>query len=303
MWILLEINFVAFVGLLGARENSCQKSSALNYFLIQALGRSLIIISLIFLITRVESLFKPLFFFAILLKLGGAPFHNWYLKLVQKISWPFIWVLSCWQKVVPLLLISSTRSTYLKLASMLSLVVGGARAISQISLKKLFALSSIFTLGWILASILANFHLWVIFLFCYALNLAAILTCSALFFAKSTQLSLTYYRALSTLLFFSFILIMSGIPPFLGFFLKLIVLTQLLRQSITLAIPLALVVVSLFMIIGYLIILFNTLTIFNARNFKSLVKERESAAFYDFFIFNTSIRFIIINFWACNIIT
>ena len=96
---------------------------------------------------------------------------------------------------------------------------------------------------------------------------------------------------------------MSGIPPFLGFFLKLIILTQLLRQSITLAIPLALVVVSLFMIIGYLIILLNTLTIFNARNFKSLVKERESAAFYDFFIFNTSIRFIIINFWACNIIT
>lgn len=86
LWLLLEINFVSFVGLLGARKSSCEKTRALNYFLVQALGRRLMLVSLVFLISGVNFLFRPLFFFSILLKLGGAPLHNWYLKLVQKLS-------------------------------------------------------------------------------------------------------------------------------------------------------------------------------------------------------------------------
>jgi NADH:ubiquinone oxidoreductase subunit 2 (subunit N) len=300
LWLLLEINFVSFVGLLGARKSSCEKTRALNYFLVQALGRRLMLVSLVFLIGGVNFLFRPLFFCSILLKLGGAPLHNWYLKLVQKLSWPFIWILSCWQKLVPLLLISRVSSTYLLPARLFSLVVGRAGVVLQTSLKKLFALSSIFTLGWLLASILANFYTWVVFFGGYALNLGVLVACAALIFSRKNRQGRTRIDSVSTATLFGFLLVIRGLPPFLGFFLKISVLVQLALHQVTLVLPLALVVLSLFIIYMYIVIIFNALALTNSGDRKLTIRPRALRNIYNFFILNTGLRVILINFWLCK---
>ena len=51
MWIILEVNFLSFIGLLSIRPLSGANRS-LNYFLVQALGRRIMLIRLILLLAR-----------------------------------------------------------------------------------------------------------------------------------------------------------------------------------------------------------------------------------------------------------
>jgi hypothetical protein len=91
LWILLELNFLAFIAILNKSMLFKISNKTLNYFLVQAVGRGLILIVIfIFLIQATSAFLASLYFLALLLKLGGAPFHSWYLRLVQKLSWGLI---------------------------------------------------------------------------------------------------------------------------------------------------------------------------------------------------------------------
>lgn len=299
LWMILEINFISFVGLLGINKESCQKNRAINYFLVQALGRIVMLISLITVLIKSEYIFFHLFFLGLLAKLGGAPFHNWYLKLIQKLSWYFIWVLSCWQKIIPLLLISLSSVKALVIRSCISVVFGRIGAFKQSSTKKIFGLSSIFTLGWILAAIIIDKIIWLYFFVGYSLNLGALVSSINYFFLSKANLAESPTRRVYFFVFFIFLLIIRGIPPFLGFFLKLIVLFPLTQVSLILA--LVLVVFSLFIIFIYLIIIFNIFRLRNARNLKITLQDSEFILLPEFIIFNFLIVFLLINFYAYDL--
>jgi hypothetical protein len=89
LWLLLEINFVSFVGLLGARKSSCEKTRALNYFLVQALGRRLMLVSLVFLIGGGEFFIQAVIFFFFFTKIRGGPPSQLVLKAGPKIVLTF----------------------------------------------------------------------------------------------------------------------------------------------------------------------------------------------------------------------
>lgn len=100
-------------------------------------------------------------------------------------------------------------------------------------------------------------------------------------------------------MFFIFLLIIRGIPPFLGFFLKLIILFSLTQVSLILALVLA--VFSLFIIFIYLIIIFNIFRLRNARNLKIGLQDSEFILLPEFIIFNFLIVFLLINFYAYDL--
>ena len=297
LWMILEINFISFIGLLGSSKASCQGNRALNYFLVQALGRSLMLITLILALMKSEQRYGALFFLALLLKLGGAPLNNWYLKVIQKLSWPFIWVLSCWQKIIPLLLVSLRDFKLLIFARFLSGLTGRLGALPQTSLKKIFGLSSIFTLAWILGAISVDKVVWCYFFLGYALTLAGLTMCIRIYFSDESRQTEASTTKTHLLIFFTFLLIIRGIPPFLGFFLKLTILLQLISFSVELA--MTLVVLRLFLIFVYLVIIFNLFTLARPRNLKLSVKIWELNLLPDFIILNSILRIFFINFCAC----
>ena len=294
LWIILEINFISFLGLLGVRKRTSQTNRALNYFLVQALGRRLMLIRLLLILMKSERIFSVLFFMALLIKLGGAPFHTWYLKLIQKLSWAFIWVLSCWQKIIPLLLISLRNFKILILARFISAVVGRLGALSQTSLKKIFGLSSIFTLGWIIGAMLVDRVTWFFFFVAYSLTLAGLTMSLRVYFLERSHETEASSRKFYFLIFFIFLLMIRGIPPFLGFFLKLTILTQLFFLSMALA--MVLVILSLFLIFVYLAIIFNLFTFARPRNLKLYTKVWELNLVSDLLVLNSRLRLLFMNF-------
>ena len=137
IWLMLELNFICFVRLLRQEFRVANRNGNLYYFLIQRLGRVFILLRiLIFLIWNIK-LFSLIFFSAILLKLGSTPFQFWYLKLIQKISWKNIWLLSVWQKFIPLILLKFSSSVILILFGVINVLTRRLSSVKQKKIKKI----------------------------------------------------------------------------------------------------------------------------------------------------------------------
>ena len=267
IWLMLELNFICFVRLLRQEFRVANRNGNLYYFLIQRLGRVFILLRiLIFLIWNIK-LFSLIFFSAILLKLGSTPFQFWYLKLIQKISWKNIWLLSVWQKFIPLILLKFSSSVILILFGAINVLTRRLSSVKQKKIKKILGLSSLFSLGWVI-SVIALSEIWLWFILGYGLvliNLILSLISTQLLSVENLESSLR--NPINLLVFFLNLLIVRGIPPFIVFYLKILILSLLIEFSFF--IVLIYLVISVFIIYIYLIIRFSLLTFLKARETSS----------------------------------
>nr|P19042.1 RecName: Full=NADH-ubiquinone oxidoreductase chain 2; AltName: Full=NADH dehydrogenase subunit 2 [Artemia salina] len=73
------------------------KENSLKYFLIQSVA------SVIFLASILNQSFSFLIPFALLIKIGAAPFHMWLVSISKSMSWKVLSLLMTFQKIGPLL--------------------------------------------------------------------------------------------------------------------------------------------------------------------------------------------------------
>lgn len=291
VWIGLEINLLSFIPLIVNINNLNSSEAALNYFLIQTLTSSVILISVImfmicinldFFILNINNkiIINSIIIITLMIKIGAAPFHFWFPNVIENITWNNRLILIIWQKLAPIIII-----TYLNMRKLLilfaisSTIIGAIGGLNQISIRKLIAFSSINHIGWIIISIIFNEHIWLIYFIIYSF-----LICSIIFIFNSFQI---YYLNQiysifinSYLLKFSLltsILSLGGLPPFTGFIPKWLIIQSLLFININL--------LTLFLIFTRLITLYYYL------------KVRFSAFMLNYRTFNWSIKiqFNIIN--------
>lgn len=300
LWVLLELNFLAFISILSKSITFKTSNKTLNYFLIQAVGRGIILIVIFMFLMRVSYvMLRLLYFLALLIKLGGVPFHSWYLRLIQKLSWEIIWVLSIWQKFIPLLIMCKPRFNLLLLTGVLRVGLSRISRISQKNVKKILGLSSIFSLGWVLVSFDFNKFVWVQFILGYGGSLLVLLSG---FILSNHGVSQDFNKLANTsnlLIFFLGFLIISGIPPFIGFFLKIIIIFNLIESRI--GVRLLFLIFSLLLIFVYLNIIFLLFTfVVKKFSFSRLINQR-SHFFLDLLVLNLGLRALfLINF--CNLL-
>lgn len=219
--------------------------ASLKYFLTQALASISLLFAVILIIIKSfnsisSQLFEIIIFSALLIKRGSSPFHFWFPKVIEGLNWWNAFILITWQKVAPLILISYLINKPLILIRVvLSTIVGGLGGLNQTSLRKLIVYSSINHLGWLLAAIYINNWLWMNYLLFYSLLIASIVFLFYNFKASHiNQLFIIFFinKNFKFILFLNLISL-GGLPPFLGFFPKLIVIQLLtLNNQITLLI-------------------------------------------------------------------
>ena len=299
MWVFLELNFLCFTAILSKNFSIKTSNRAIHYFVVQALGSGAMLIIILVLIIKSFSYAKVFFFLFLIIKLGGAPIHMWYLKLVRKISWGLVWTLSVWQKIIPLLLLSlgGVNHMFFLILSSLRAFVGRITSLGQVNLKKIIGLSSIFSLGWLVLSIVLNQDLWLKFILGYRISLLVLLSVFIVSNLKST-LNLLNLSGGAVIVIFSGMLIIRGIPPFIIFFLKVLVLSYL-----TVVRPLMSILflfLSIYLIFVYLMIRFYLLTFSNVKlQPSSLLKEKRFLA-VDYLILNLGVCVLYVRFIFCN---
>lgn len=230
----LEINLLSFIPLI--RDNKLISTEAsLKYFLTQALASSVFLFAtILFLLNsnKINSnfLIEIIIFSALLLKRGSAPFHFWFPNVIEGLSWLNVLILITWQKIAPLILISYIIfKPLIIIRIILSSLIGALGGLNQTSLRKLIAYSSINHLGWILAAIYNRNLIWITYFIFYTFLTFTIIFIFNIFKTSHINQLFTLSFHSKTMKFFLFfnLLSLGGLPPFLGFLPKWLVIQSL----------------------------------------------------------------------------
>lgn len=233
-WMGLEINLLSFIPLINDNNNIISNEACIKYFLIQAIASSTLLFSSIILIIKFNFLnyFNEINFssyiiiFSLLIKIGAAPFHFWFPRIIDGLNWFNRFILLTWQKIAPIIIISLLIINKIIIIRIIfSSIVSIIGIFNQFSLRKIIAYSSINHLRWIIIAIIISKNLWFIYFFIYSIisiliififNIIKIFYLNQLFFnLKSNIIKLTIIINLLSL---------GGLPPFLGFLPKFLVI-------------------------------------------------------------------------------
>nr|UTN43104.1 NADH dehydrogenase subunit 2 [Pectinopygus varius] len=227
VWVGLEVGALFFIPMVSS-WNYPSKVASWKYFYVQAMGSMILISGILipehFSLNSVfsdSSLKEVLVLLGASVKLGLIPFHGWVLQIAESMSGKAFYFLNSWQKVSPLIVVwlhfSGMLVKLLVFASIWSVV-----GVKSTSMRWILAFSSMTNMGWILLGMSGSVSVMLTYLMCYMGMLTFILQ------EKSNTSSLLWGKVASNLhsrLAFTFFLMSaSGLPPFLGFFMKLDVL-------------------------------------------------------------------------------
>nr|YP_009000261.1 NADH dehydrogenase subunit 2 [Rapisma zayuanum]AHA35667.1 NADH dehydrogenase subunit 2 [Rapisma zayuanum] len=245
-WMGLELNLISFIPLMINLKDMISTESSLKYFLSQAFASLILLFSVILLsFFDILNFNSPNYYFNIilnstlLLKMGAAPFHFWFPEVMEGLNWILSIILMTWQKIAPMILISySIDYNFFIIIILISIFIGSVGGLNQISLRKLMAYSSINHIGWLLSSFLiSNFYWWIYFCFYSFLSFSIVYLFYKfkIFYFSQLFSFLNYYPILKFLLFCNF-LSLGGLPPFLGFLPKWIIIQNLVFENLFLVI-------------------------------------------------------------------
>lgn len=231
-WIGLEVSLIAFIPLVISKNKDYSRETRIKYFIIQRVASVLVLLRRIFLF-RLWKLPEFMLISSLIIKNGAAPLHFWFPRIIEGLDWSQSFLLITFQKIGPLSLLSWLRdnSFILLRFALVRAIVGAYGGINELKLNKLLAFSSINHLCWVFAAIRVRKVWWGFYFFGYSFVLFTIIY----IFSKFQIFHLNHIKLLRSEIFFiSRIVIISlgGIPPFLGFFPKLIVINLLVENKI-----------------------------------------------------------------------
>nr|AVM85716.1 NADH dehydrogenase subunit 2 [Anopheles gambiae] len=271
-WMGLEINLLSFIPLMNDnKKNLLTSESSLKYFLTQAFASSILlfaIIMLMFLYNNNLSLYNSfneiLILSTLLLKSGAAPFHFWFPEVMEGLSWVNGLILMTWQKIAPLMLISyNFIYNFFMISIILSMLIGSLGGLNQTSIRKLMAFSSINHLSWMLLAMMNNEMLWMTYFLMYSLLSFSIVLMFNNFklFYFNQIFNLSMMNPIIKLLIFLNLLSLGGLPPFLGFLPKWLVIQNLTAMNqlfiLTISVCLTLITLYFYLRLSYSIFMLN----------------------------------------------
>nr|AVN67700.1 NADH dehydrogenase subunit 2 [Deropeltis paulinoi] len=240
-WIGLEINLLSFIPLMSTSKNLYTTEASMKYFMVQALASS----TLLFMIiskSMIEELYISNNYFTsvivntpLLLKSGAAPFHWWFPSIMEGLSWNNCFILMTMQKITPMMLISYSLSMNLFtwMIILMSIIIGAIGGFNQTSIRKILTYSSINHLGWMLAAMITGENIWMIYFFIYSMLILTIILIVKLYQISFINQTFLMGNEMSTMKFLMFttLLSMGGLPPFLGFLPKWIVIQFMIMNE------------------------------------------------------------------------
>nr|YP_009536169.1 NADH dehydrogenase subunit 2 [Nemorilla maculosa]AYM35200.1 NADH dehydrogenase subunit 2 [Nemorilla maculosa] len=237
-WMGLEINLLAFIPLMSDNKLMSTESS-LKYFLTQALASSILLFAMILFLLNSNKIYSNFYmemmiFSSLIMKSGSAPFHFWFPNVMEGLSWMNSLILMTWQKIAPMMLISYIMFKSLIIISIFfSSMIGALGGLNQTSLRKLMAYSSINHLSWMLMAMYNSNLLWMIYFMFYSfLTFMMIFMFNMFKISHLNQLFSLFFNSkiMKFFLFFN-LLSLGGLPPFLGFLPKWMVIQSMTMNN------------------------------------------------------------------------
>nr|AQM37839.1 NADH dehydrogenase subunit 2 [Unio tumidus] len=278
IWMGLEINMLGYIPLMFMKESSSESEAAMKYLVPQSLGSTIFIASAI--ISTYFNNLQILMAIAMCLKLGVAPFHFWFPPVMASLQLTPAFILLTWQKIAPILAISSFSVSLMKTImpiAMVSALWGGIGGLNQTDIRSLLTYSSIGHTGWMLAGINSNYTIIIAYLATYIFINMSIYAFLVKEHTKSYKQLFSSKEPTKFFILAITTLSLAGLPPLMGFIMKLLVLMFTETKMI---IILGLVVGALTSLFYYLSLTFSTLLSFNKIHFtKNQMMSKQAILF------------------------
>ena len=217
MWICLEINMMIFLPII-SREPGLALENAIKYFLLQRWASIIYLLRLTFTFFFFNSN-SIILIIRIIIKLGAAPFHGWFISIIKRSSLWILFLLSTVQKLIPLLILSNLKiSNFVLMFFLLTTSLFVIFIIQRvINLSKILAISSLTNLNWfVISSQISIKAMGIYFIIYFTLILRVVF-----FYNVNGTNSLIQINNINNFdkIILIFILIsLGGLSPFLGFF-------------------------------------------------------------------------------------
>nr|WFS86408.1 NADH dehydrogenase subunit 2 [Arcyptera microptera microptera] len=275
VWMGLEINLLSFTSMLTNNKNMMMNESAIKYFIVQAMASTMLLFSI--LLIQMESLMSweekmipsMIISSSLLLKIGAAPFHFWFPEVMSATSWINCLILMTWQKIAPMMVLSYCiqLSTFMFLVIILSISIGALGGLNKTSLRQILAYSSISHIGWMISSMIASENVWELYFIIYSL-LSSIMVLMFksmnLFFINQIYSANNMKTEIKFMMFLS-LLSLGGLPPFLGFLPKWMIIQMLIENNMT-AVMTIMVVLTTITLYYYMRVSFSALILSYTEN-------------------------------------
>nr|YP_008757807.1 NADH dehydrogenase subunit 2 [Agrotis segetum]AGO44127.1 NADH dehydrogenase subunit 2 [Agrotis segetum] len=257
-WIGLEINLLSFIPLISNSNNLLATEASLKYFLTQSIASInflfTILIKMIFMKNfEMNNFISIMMNSSMLMKMGSTPFHFWFPNIIEGLSWFNSFILMTWQKITPMIILSYyLNKNFIIIIIILNIMIGAIGGLNQTSLRKLMAFSSINNLGWMLSSLMISETLWFFYIFMYSFMIS--IMCFLFYILNMyfiNQLfinNMNFFIKINLLINF---LSLGGLPPFIGFFPKWIIINFLINNNMYL-LTFIFVLMSLIMLFFYI---------------------------------------------------
>jgi NADH-ubiquinone oxidoreductase chain 2 len=214
--------------------------------------------------TEINSNYIILITISLILKAGVAPFHFWFPQIIRYTEWFQSILLLTWQKIAPLILISFSMNYIVWLAIASSSIVGIIGGLNQIELKKILTFSSIIHSAWLISVIFISDKLWWAYYSIYCLLLISVITpCSVLKISTLNRINYTQINIKCKILVILNLLSIAGLPPFLGFSIKIIAIRSLISLNFNKILIIILIVSSLIAFYFYARLMYSTILVFS----------------------------------------
>nr|QNJ59968.1 NADH dehydrogenase subunit 2 [Stenacris vitreipennis] len=241
VWMGLEINLLSFIPLLTNSKNMIMNESSIKYFIVQAMASTMLLFSILIIHLKSPTMWESslipsmMISSSLLLKIGAAPFHFWFPEVMMSSSWMNCFILMTWQKIAPTMIMSYCiqMNLFMFTIIILSIIVGAMGGLNQTSTRQILAYSSISHLSWMISSMSISEKIWEIYFLIYSLlslimilmfNLMNIFTLSQIHSLGNKNPEIKFVMFLS-------LLSLGGLPPFIGFLPKWIVIQSLINSN------------------------------------------------------------------------
>nr|YP_010415145.1 NADH dehydrogenase subunit 2 [Tribolium freemani]URX54539.1 NADH dehydrogenase subunit 2 [Tribolium freemani] len=271
MWMGLEINLLSIIPLFTNNKNVFSSESALKYFITQAMASLILLMAILLLLLTNEfinplmnSSLKVILDSALMTKLGAAPFHFWFPEVIEGLSWTNSFILLTWQKIAPMMLLMNNKinSKFILTTIIASLLISTISGVNQVSMRKILAYSSINHIAWMLSTLMISLSTWTFYFIIYSIinsNIIFMLNYTKTFFINQMNNILTKNKIIK-FTFLSNFLSLGGLPPFLGFMPKWLVINWMVMNQFSI-LALILIIFTLIMTFIYTRLIISSITL------------------------------------------
>nr|UPX88239.1 NADH dehydrogenase subunit 2 [Scapholeberis mucronata] len=235
-WVALELNTLSFIPLMTEVKNKLTSESSIKYFLVQTFASVVFVVSsLVTSLGVLTEVLSCVMFLSLAIKLGAGPFQSWVLSVSDSLPWFPLYLLLTVQKINPFILViflTDSLWSLMLIVVVVSLITGAVGGLNQTSSRGILVFSSINHLGWLLTACMLSINYFYSYFLLYSFMLIVPSYFLDLWQVNSVnQMNSSFLKTSQRLYLVVGLLSLGGLPPFLGFLPKWLILQTLLANA------------------------------------------------------------------------